>query len=459
MKEDAKTDIDTVSFKDALDRAKKLIKEGKVKEALNTPLFPASAATDSKKKKIEAFFERMDDGKTEVSVYSGICIGDVLYDRFSIDPEALKAADFLYKDKIGNFFEFSEFVKKKFPVVDTGSGAFIQLRGYVAEQELAASLKAKGYEVAFPDNPNQAGYDILLDGQEFQVKCTENTSILLEHFEKNPDIPVYANIELAEKVESLPEDIVDKIYFDEALSLEKIEDITKESIESGVDIFDFDFELSIGIIGLASARNIYKLVKGRKTPANAFASIIAEAGAGLGGKAAGAVVGKVAGTLLFGPAGGYVFGGLLSVVGATQGRKIINAASSLWAKKEYQTVLKHLDDLLDASINGLKNRRSLFQTRRDKIMGILQEGQIAEEFSIFFEEKLDEDETYIKESINELEHVKKDLKKFSSDIKTVTKNVLNSILRSQVHPFFIQDTLIATMKAIEDWERKKINPI
>ncbi len=87
--------------------------------------------------------------------------GDFLYDWASIDPEVIKAADFLYKVDIDGPISFGVFTKEKF--ADDSLGRFLQLRGYVAEQKVAALLRAQGYEVSFPESATQAGYDMTVD--------------------------------------------------------------------------------------------------------------------------------------------------------------------------------------------------------------------------------------------------------------------------------------------------------
>ena len=44
---------------------------------------------------------------------------------------------------------------------------------------------------------NQAGYDLLVNGEEFQVKCVADISSVSNHFEKYPDIPVFINEEIS----------------------------------------------------------------------------------------------------------------------------------------------------------------------------------------------------------------------------------------------------------------------
>ncbi|MGO7259074.1 hypothetical protein ACCT32_36650, partial [Rhizobium brockwellii] len=69
-----------------------------------------------------------------------------------------------------------------------------------SEQLVAARLTEIGHVVSFPDTSNNPGFDLLVDGMPFQVKCLMSLDGLREHFSKYPDMPVYANSELAEAV-------------------------------------------------------------------------------------------------------------------------------------------------------------------------------------------------------------------------------------------------------------------
>lgn len=82
------------------------------------------------------------------------------------------------------------------------TGNLPRLYGYVAEQQTMLHLLQQGHQVELAEGATQAGWDLLVDGQEFQVKHTLSSSLIEEHFRKYPDIPVIVNSELALKYEN-----------------------------------------------------------------------------------------------------------------------------------------------------------------------------------------------------------------------------------------------------------------
>ena len=73
------------------------------------------------------------------------------------------------------------------------------LQGYTAEQLVLTRLVEEGHAVELAASSNTPGFNILVDGMPFQIKCGEpdSISLLTEHFEKHQDVPVIANTELA----------------------------------------------------------------------------------------------------------------------------------------------------------------------------------------------------------------------------------------------------------------------
>ena len=134
-------------------------------------------------------------GISETNTISGISAGEFLYDYLMIDPTVVKGIDFARAEDLSNLFQLSNFASTIDTTVATGDMA--QLQGYVAEQMIAQQLIAAGHDVSFPATSNQPGWDLLVDGQPFQVKCGQDKQIVETHFEKYPDTPVIVNEELA----------------------------------------------------------------------------------------------------------------------------------------------------------------------------------------------------------------------------------------------------------------------
>jgi hypothetical protein len=430
--------------------------QGNIREALETPL-GSDEGTDLKRKKIEILFEdeRKREEYVDNTLLGGLVFGDFLYDWASIDPEVIKAADFLYKVDIDGPISFGVFAKEKFS--EDSLGRFLQLRGYVAEQKLAALLRAQGYEVSFPESATQAGYDMTVDGQLFQVKCADNIDVVLEHFRNYPDIPVIANSELMDEFEEIPEEFGFKVFFTDGFSLEKVETVTRESLEAGDELFDS--EIPIFVTAISTARNVGHFYKGEKSAINAAAAILAETGSRMGGLAIGGLAGKAAGLVLFGPAGGYVFSGIVGVYGAMQGRKILDVISDIWARGERNQIEAYLKAVLNAGLKGLEEKKKCFEIRRNRICTMMSELKVNEDVIAYFGQHFEKEACSIEESERDLKYAEDNIIKLGPHTMGQVKNAFDKILRSRVHPIFLQGPMDKLLRAIEIWKRKRMNPI
>ena len=148
---------------------------------------------------------------------TAISVGEFIYDYVMINPAVVQGLDFARTEDLASLFTLSQFAG----TVDTETltGDMAQLQGYVAEQMIAAELQAKGHDVEFPETSNNPGWDILVDGQPFQVKNLADPAGVREHLEKYPDIPVYVNEELAPYFEGNPQVYVSSISRDEVLEV------------------------------------------------------------------------------------------------------------------------------------------------------------------------------------------------------------------------------------------------
>jgi len=131
---------------------------------------------------------------------SGLTLGDLVYSAAMIDPAVIKAADFSRAQEIDGPIDFAAFASKIHGMSSIQvPGAINGLEGYVAEQVVAAALVDQGHQVVFPETSNQPGWDLLVDGQEFQVKCLGSLGGLAAYF-SNLEYPVLANAELADAI-------------------------------------------------------------------------------------------------------------------------------------------------------------------------------------------------------------------------------------------------------------------
>ena len=276
-----------------------------------TPGMPPGAIArreDKGNSALDAIFFGQKDAR-EAFVVGGLTLGDVLYDAVAIDPAVLRAADFSRAEDLGNVFDFGAFAHRASEMADAAAaGLGNNLRGYVAEQIVAAKLVEAGHIVGLPETANNAGFDLLVDGHPFQVKCLAGLSGLNEHFSKYPDLPVYANSELAAEIANLAPDWASKVFFLDGYDRELADFVMQAALDAGAQLHDFD--VPFFAVAVSSARNAISWWKG-KIPLSDLPFSVALDGTIAGGlAAAGGISGQLLGLAIFGPAGALVFGGV-----------------------------------------------------------------------------------------------------------------------------------------------------
>lgn len=230
-------------------------------------------------------------------------VGDVLYSAAAVDPTVIRAADFSRFEEIDGRLDFADLSREILNGSDSAVlGHISQLKGYVAEHAVAAELTAAGHTVSFPDTPNTPGWDLVIDGQPFQVKFHSDLNGIREHFE-HYDYPVIANTELHGDI---PETWQDQVFFVDGLSNELVTQITKQSQESVADILEPGH---ISMAGLVSAtRGLIAYRSGQLTGRQALEQVLLDGTVRASLFGAGGIVGATVGTMMFGPAGAWVFG-------------------------------------------------------------------------------------------------------------------------------------------------------
>lgn len=302
---------------------------------------------------------------------SGLTLGDILYNAFSIDPAVMRAADFSRVEDLGNpvaFASFAHRIEEMDPAAHLG--AVSNLKGYVAERVVAAQLIAQGHVVEFPQASNQAGWDILVDGQKFQVKDVGDLSSLHRHFDQGHDYPVIVNAEVASQLaardaEDLPE-WADKVHFVEGYTNAVVEHVTLSSIDAGDDMLHPDVPLFTLV--LSGIRNIGRLNRNEITGSQAIQEVLLDGGTRAGLAIAGKYVGASIGWLVLGPAGALVLGALTPIASQRQAG-LLKGKLDEWVKDEtYRCWEKQarcaLSVLLDKAGEALQLKADLLKTRQ-----------------------------------------------------------------------------------------------
>ena len=241
-----------------------------------------------------------------VDVADGLAIasltaGDMLWHAAAIDRNVLSAADFSRALDLGDPLSFAAHAH-----AFASDASQIALRGFAAERLVMDRLIAEGHDVVLPAASNMAGFDLLVDGSAVQVKCGESLSLLAEHFETYPDIPVIANAELAEKAWRAGAEWADRVNTLPGFDLEVVETQVSKALHHASELIDLDvlvFAFAVGLVrgGIEVWRGSIPV---EDLPAWMLIDGAARGALGLAGAKGGAALGLLA----IGPAGAVILG-------------------------------------------------------------------------------------------------------------------------------------------------------
>jgi hypothetical protein len=255
---------------------------------------------------------------SEALALAGLSLGEVLYAAASIRPEVVAALDFSRTADLSDIFRFGTTAAE----ILERPGANIALDGYTAEQVVLARLHAQGHQVELPPTPSNPGWDICVDGVNFQVKCGLSADLIDKHFEKYPDIPVIANLDAAV---GRPE-WAEKVYFVDGYDHESVQRLVSDSIEAGASLGDVN--LPLWAIAVSVGSSIHDWWRGQVELAELPWEVAVNASVKGGLVAVGGLAGNALGLLLLGPAGAVVFGtagGAAALIGAAPAREWLEA--------------------------------------------------------------------------------------------------------------------------------------
>ena len=306
------------------------------------------------------------DGKPvmETAATAGLTAADLLFHAAAIDQRVLAGADFWRSADISNPLEFATHAAE-FAV----HGADIGLRGYTAEQVVLGNLIADGHDVSLPSSSSNPGYDLVVDGHEVQIKCGENLSLLAEHFERYPDIPVIANSELFGKLTDQPwADLVTTL---DGFELSTVDELTTRAIEEGLDLASAEvLEIAIGVGAL---RGAFGVVSGEIPASQLPAWLVVDTALRGGLVLVGSQVGAVVGLIAIGPAGALIIGpalGAAAVFGTSDARsladRVINPEWHGSMREQSEELLMNLRDDLRQRISYLRERQSNWQLHHEE---------------------------------------------------------------------------------------------
>ncbi len=386
----------------------------------------------------------------------GLTVGDLIYDYMRLDPRVVEAADFARTEDLGDMFKFSSYADS---LGDLPPGSFdghvYSIKGYVAERFTAQELQSRGMEVEFPQEPNQPGYDLLVNGEPFQVKCSTDPDTVYEHFDRYPDIPVFVNEELAESLAN-----TDNVYTVEGLNNSEVEAATRESMDAGADLLDY--EVPLIAVSVALGRNAVRLARGttdlKHGALNAAYDIAGGVAGGEAGAAGMALVGGVLGPY------GVITGGIIgAVTGTIYGRRILSGAKTLIhtrsQEKEAHTALKQY---IEAALSAVPRSKEVFENKTTGLLDALgAHGPEADYIKTYSELKIWQENYYLNKTTELLEKSGDDPLVLDCQTRDIIKASIEAIslsAQAKVHPHTVKDSfnkLISSLNSLEA-KRKKL---
>jgi uncharacterized membrane protein len=373
-----------------------------------------------------------------------ISVGEFIYDFIMINPTVVQGIDFARTEDLSSLFTLSQFASTIDPTTLTGDMS--QLQGYVAEQMLAAELQAKGHDVEFPELSNNPGWDILVDGQPFQVKNLVDPAGVREHLEKYPDIPVYVNEELARYFEGNPNVYVSSI------SREEVLEATSSTLVHAEDLLNF--EIPWISAGVSSIYNVKRVWKDDVSVNQAVLNVVSDTSSRVVLGALGQKAGVLVGAMLFGPAGaitGAMFG---AYAGASQGGKLSTGIKRVFSKKHEHEMVEAASNLFSKVITQIDQKLEIKQRKHDDLKRILIESE-ANQFIWKETERLHQDEiSYLLNKKEELTILSISIHNRSLFVLEILPKAMAIITKTGVHPVHFQEELKILQHASREYVKR-----
>jgi hypothetical protein len=385
-------------------------------------------------------------------LYGGLTVSDFVYDILRVDPNVIAATDFARAQDIEDVFKFSVYADQLDGLSpESFAGHIANVKGYVAERVAAQYVQSQGFEVEFPDAANQEGFDLLVNDIPFQVKCLTSPQGVFEHLDKNPDIPVFINMEIADSFNNF-----DNVYPLPILSNIEITELTEDSFNSGAEVLDF--EIPYISAAIAVGQNTIKLMKGQTDAQSAAIN----AAYSFAGRVAGAEAGSVglawAGGLL-GPYG-VVVGGLAgAVVGGVYGRRTSDwIKRKIHASDEYEVLMENLSVFLGETSTAAGNSLVVLKRKIIRTKDTIEDhrtlpGSIKKSFM----RRLDDEITYQTNKCNQIQNAHEDpllLGKKDREIGLASVNGIRLSIQAKVHPAQISSGYQSLTESITKYMEK-----
>ena len=386
--------------------------------------------------KVSLFPER-GSAAVDAGIVGALTLGDIIYHAAAIDPKVIEAADFSRAEDLGGIFEFGVFAERVSEMEGAAAdGATDNLKGYVAEQIVAARLVENGHQVELPDAANQSGYDLLVDGAAFQVKCLSGVDGLREHFDTWPEIPVLANAELAALAGNFDPDWADKVFFVEGYDAALANDLLFKSLDAASQLDDLDTTFVVAA-AVSAARNIHGWWRGQLPLSDLPVEVLLDGSLRTGLVVAGGFTGQALGLLVFGPAGAVIFGGA-GGVGALFGAGHVKSKIQGYLATEWRERVEWSARVFeDALRTAILRKREILER---KLASLSADGRPETEW---LRRRLEDDGLALAEALVVLDARSKDM-----DPIVRVRSLLGIMHDAAVHPWVVKRELDGLIEAV-----------
>lgn len=259
----------------------------------------------------------------------GLASIDEIQALTQIDPRVVAGMDFWLSEDLADFSKLKRVVAEA--AAGDGYARWLDtLKGYAAEQVAADVLVTSGARVELAAAPNQAGWDLLVDGEPYNVKVGATASHIAQHFREYPDIGVITSPELAAQ---FPEH-ADKIIALPELSNDDLVQLVEGTID-GIDGVGWDFSFPVVTAVFSGLRELNLLLSGDTDLSSSLRNFTLDVASTGGGMWVGGKFGAMLG-LPFGPAGVLAGGILGAILGAHGMRALANRIKLANLRRAYE---------------------------------------------------------------------------------------------------------------------------
>ncbi|MBT6540916.1 MAG: hypothetical protein HN891_06820 [Planctomycetes bacterium] len=313
----------------------------KIREQLQKPLMGLPVELESLWKE-----NRLWDFANKNSVVIGtgaLTTAQALFHLAKIDDGAMEAIDKIYAPGVENSFEeiAGHIGGLSGRSAAAWEGGLAKYKGEVGETQIAEHLAAKGHHVELAE-PNQHGWDAIVDGQNVNFKAGTDPSHIQQHLNEYPDIPVITvseqlgNFDDNEMVHCLPH-----------ISGEEIERLTAATMEGLVDTTSLYEEIPLAAGLIAAVKNFKPVIQGKSDIKFAAKNTLVD-GVSVG---TGATVGAFFGSFIPVPVLGTIGG---SIVGGWLGRSFSKSHKEVELNKAKAKFDESLRLFCEVYVQGLK---------------------------------------------------------------------------------------------------------